>query len=400
MSKKKWKKVLKVVLIILLILLVIAVINFIRKKNSKKQTADDFINLKEIIEYTGSEYYKSTESTEEGFEGDHYIKFSVDPVDETFPIGTNKEKYENTIGAIEDFLGFKNVRIIDESRKIVVRTSCNKENKKYSYTINGVEGYFEKKLATIQAEQNQEKISNFKITSPELNSIINVNWVRRNASLGTVDQALDGENYDRYEDEGYKTRVLGTKIYNIVFNENYGKDVIENIKPGTKLTDIVTTLGEPTYKDADAIEDCDYIGYKLSSCYVFFSDVISIYPVIEFDEIKNNQFAEAVSALKNGGSKSEFMSKLTEIYPNYNRLNTSAENKNYMDIEYALYGFGIYMNDNSVRIIIYNNYQGKIDNDTTVDELRLGLKSLSFVQTRFNENALIYEEADRIEGSI
>ena len=76
MSKKIWKRVIKVVVVILLILLVIALINFIRKKTAKKKTIDDFVDLKEVVEYTGSTYYKSTSSSEEGYEGDYYIKIS------------------------------------------------------------------------------------------------------------------------------------------------------------------------------------------------------------------------------------------------------------------------------------------------------------------------------------
>ena len=399
MNKKKWKKVIKIVLAILLIVIIVALVDFIRRKTSTKDSIDDFVSLKELVEYVGADYYKSEKSSEDGYEGDYYIKFPVDPVDESMLMGTNKLKYENVILSIEEYLQYKNIRIIDESRRLVIRTSCDKEKKHVNYTVNGVTGYFDRRLAQTQVEQNKEKISSFKISSPELNSIIKADWVRRNASLGTIDKPLDGENYDIYEDEGYKTRVLGTKIYNIVFNEKYNKEVIESIKPGTKLTDVVSILGEPTYKQVESIEGCEYIGYKLNSCYVFFSNVISIYPVVEFDESKNSQFAEAVSAFKQGGSKSEFLSKVTEIYPNYNKLITNKESNNFTELEYTLYGFKINLSDKSNVITIYSNYQGKIDNDTTVDELKLGLKSLSIVNIKFDKNALEHEEAERVEKS-
>ena len=395
MNKKKWKRVIKFILVILLIFLAVALIVFIKKKTSKKRKADDFINIKELVEYTGCEYYKTTSSNEEGFEGDYYIRFSVDPIDESLP-AVNKAHYENVILSIEDYLKFKDIRIIDESRKLVVRTKCDKDNKVATYTINGIDGYFEKRLAKIQVEQNKEKISNFKINSPELNSIINVNWVRRSASLGKVEQSLDGENYDRYTSEGYKVRVIGTKIYNIVFNENYKKDVIENVKPGMKLTEVASILGEPTYKQVDDIEGCDYIGYKLDSCYVFFSDVISVYPIVELDDDKNNRFAEALSEYEKSGSRSDFLKKITEIYPNYNELVTNGD---YTRIEYAIYGFSITFDKNYTNMVIYNNYQGKIDKDVTVEELKLGLKYLPYVETRFSKNALEYAEADRVERS-
>ena len=399
MRKKIWKRVIKVVVVILLILLVIALINFIRKKTAKKKTIDDFVDLKEVVEYTGSTYYKSTSSSEDGYEGDYYIRFAVDPIAEALPT-TNKAKYERVILSIEEFLKYKNVRIIDEFRKLVVRTSCDKEKKAVSYTINGVEGYFEKRLARVQVEKNKEKISSFKITSPELNSIISSKWVRRNASLGTIDEHISDESsYDHYVDEGYSTRVLGTKIYNIIFNSEYKNEVVEGVKPGMKISEIVSILGEPTYKEVDSIDDCEYVGYKLSSCYVFFSDVISVYPVIEFDESKNNQFAEAMSEFKKNGSKSDLMKKVTEIYPNYNELTSITDGRNYTRIEYALYGFSIILGDNYNKIVIYSNYQGKIDNDTTVDELKQGLKSSTFIETKFHENALEYQEAERVEGS-
>lgn len=399
MSKKVWKRVIKVVIVILLVLLVVALVNFIRKKTAKKQTIDDFVDLKELVEYEGCTYYKSTGSTEEGYEGDYYIKFSVDPIDEALP-ATNKAKYERVILAVEEFLKYKNIRIIDESRKLVVRTSCEKDKQAVAYTINGVSGYFEKKLAKVQVEKNKEKISSFKITSPELNSIINANWVRRNASLGTIDRSSNEESrYDHYVEEGYSTRVLGTKIYNIIFKSDYSKEVVEGVKPGMTISEVVSILGEPTYKEVDSIDDCEYIGYKLSSCYIFFSDVISVYPVIEFDEAKNNQFAEAMSEFKKSGSKSDLMKKITEIYPNYDELTSTTEGRNYTKIDYTLYGFSIILCDDYNKIVIYSDYKGKIDNDITVDELKLGLKSSTFIETKFHESALEYQEAERVEGS-
>ena len=400
MNKKKWKKIGKIILVIFIIFLIFALVDFIRKKTSKHDKIDDFVNLKELVEYIGCDYYKSTNSSEDGFEGDYYIRFSVDPIDESLP-ATNQAKYENVILSIEEFLKYKNVRIIDESRKLVVRTSCNKDKKAVNYTVNGVDRYFEKKLATIQVEQNKEEISTFTISSPELNSIIKADWVRRNASLGTIDESINQYSaYDKYVDEGYMTRTIGTKIYNIVFNEKYNKEVITGVKPGMTIAEVVSVLGNPTYKQLEDVNRCEYIGYKLSSCYVFFSDVISVYPVVEMDEAKNNQFAEAVSNFENGGSKSEFLSKVTEIYPNYNELNTKTlGEKNYSNLEYALYGFSINLNDNYNQIVIYSNYQGKINNDMTVEEVKLGLKSSSFITTRLNKNSIEYEEANRVEMS-
>lgn len=398
MSKKVWKRVIKVVIVILLVLLVVALVNFIRKKTAKKQTIDDFVDLKELVEYEGCTYYKATGSSEEGYEGDYYIKFSVDPIDEGL-LRSNKAQYDTVILAVEEFLKYKNIRIIDESRKLVVRTSCEKEKQAVTYSINGTNGYFEKKLAKTQVEKNKEKISGFKITSPELNSIINANWVRRNSSLGTIDKPSSADfGYDRYVDEGYSTRVLGTKIYNIIFKSNYQKEVVEGVKPGMTISEVVSILGEPTYKELDSAEDSEYIGYKLSSCYIFFSDVISVYPVIEFDEAKNNQFAEVMSEFKKSGAKSDLLKKITEIYPNYDNLTSTTEDNNYTRIDYTLYGFSIILSDDYNKMIIYSDYKGKIDNDITVDELKLGLKSSTFIETRFHESALEYQEAERVES--
>ena len=57
------------------------------------------------------------------------------------------------------------------------------------------------------------------------------------------------------------------------------------------------------------------------------------------------------------------------------------------------------MSDNYNKIVIYSNYQGKIDNDTTVDELKQGLKASTFMETKFHESALEYQEAERVEKS-
>ncbi len=68
----------------------------------------------------------------------------------------------------------------------------------------------------------------FKINSPELQSLINNNWVTANASLGTPESKF--YKYDVYFDEGYEIRTIQGKTFNIVFNKKYGNDVIEGYK--------------------------------------------------------------------------------------------------------------------------------------------------------------------------
>ena len=64
---KKRTKIIVAIIIIIIILLVISAISIVSYQNKEKKSVDDFINIKEIVEFYGGTYLTTKKSAEEGF---------------------------------------------------------------------------------------------------------------------------------------------------------------------------------------------------------------------------------------------------------------------------------------------------------------------------------------------
>ena len=83
------------------------------------------------------------------------------------------------------------------------------------------------------------------VSSIELTNLINNNWNPSNVNLGTKESTF--KKYDIYFEEGIEIRNISKKVFNIVFNDKYQKDVISGIKVGTNLDSIENRFGTAPY---------------------------------------------------------------------------------------------------------------------------------------------------------
>ncbi len=386
MKKKKKIIIISLVIIILAIILGV-VVSFFQNKNKTYNSIQDFNNIKEIVEYYGCKYKKMNNSSEDGFSKDIYISFAKTPIDEKG--NTAKLFYEQILNLISAKMEFANYRVIDEEKNLNIMVVSD-ENKNTYYTVNNIDHYFDNlsSLYTINNKiEDKKAVSN--IVSNELLNIINNNWVRRSSNLGQQTSSCD--NYDIYWNNGYKVRTINNKIYNIIFTKNYTKEVLQGINTGMSQEEIINVLGEPNYK---SIADVKVIGYKFEDIYAFFSDEeISIYRADDYDEEKNQEFAKIMSLLNSDGDYNNFLKQVTEIYPDYTSY---TQEQNYINIKYPLRGFeinfGQYTNSG---ITIYNNYQGKITEEISIDDVKNDKIVPNNTYIELNNNLVFVDELNR-----
>ena len=376
------KKLIIVISIIIIFLLAIAIsIKSIKQEKTKN-------TLKKIAEYYECEFVKEKNANEKGYSKKIFWIYDVPPVDADDGI-QYKEQYETVLKAIAAQIK-DNFILIDNKHSIEIRVKYNPENNKISYLINNDNNFFQneanKQIAKLQKEKPTTTIN---IISTELQHTIENEWSRKKTEKDYGNKIKYENGYDVYS-SGIKVKTINSKIYNLIFLKEHQGNVFENITTGMDNASIRNILGQPTYENTEANL---LIGYKTKDFYVFFSNgQISIYPVENFDENKNNQFAEIVSEyINNTNIYKETLQKVTQLYPDYSEY---IQNEDSIDLKYPLKGFEIKMGKGErTGIYIYENYKGKISPNITKEDLES--KTLNNIYL-VDSNFIFEEELNRI----
>jgi len=304
----------KIVIIILIILVIVLIIAFriANNSNKSKTSVNDFRNVKELSEYYGCKYIETKKSNEDGYKKDIFLEFNILPI--TADGVSNKYRYEQIISSISAKMNSKNYRIIDEKNNILINVNFT-EDGKVSYIINNDRSFFEHLTSKHSIENAKEETDvNLNINSKVLSVLINNNWKTTNLNLGSIDSEID--KYDIYFDEGYKIRKINGRVYNIVFTNKYNEAIVNNIHTNSSLEQIREVLGKEDYYTKGNFGEM--IGYKNEKISVYFSEgEISIYPNESGRD--SDKFAELVTELIEKNNQTEFLSKLTDIWPDYAR---------------------------------------------------------------------------------
>ena len=388
--KKKKIIIIAVILIILILILIGAIISKNRTSSSEKNSVNEFRNVKELVEYYDCQYISTKKSVEENFEKDINLVFPEDPISEDR--SNNQYLYNNILSAVATKMNNKNFRMIDETRDITIRVYFV-EDGKITYTVNNEDNYFAH-LESKYTIDNElvENITRIQANSNILVQIVNNNWKTTNLNLGTIDSIVN--KYDIYFYEGYKIRKINGKVYNLVFTNKYNTPVVNDLRTNATIEEIQNALGEPTY-NSELETGGNLIGYKTDYFYIFFSgDEISIYPNQEVD--KQDQFAEIFTKYIEDNNLQEFLSKLTDIWPDYSDYISETS---YIDIRYPLRGIEIEFNDvTGGTIQIYNNYNGKVTNDTTVANIKNSKEFPKYVNVSLDKNLVHIAEIYRLQN--
>ena len=380
-KKKKYNNKKLVILVIIVIALcmifsLLGIVKVVSKKTNNDISISEVNQLSEIINNLGSKYISSTRSSESGYTKDIYLEFKY----ALYENDESKEKtYTNLMRAIVAYEK-SNIRLIDQSKDIIIRITYNSEENSYYYTINNVENYFEKQDSINSLNSNTEiPNTDLRANSEELKNIIDNNW---NSSLVNIDGEMNKFNdYEDYFYNGIKVKNIMSKVYNVVFTKNYEEDVVNGIEVGTDLEKVQDILGKPTFQKDNII------GYKNDDFYVFFSnDEISIY---RNETYETEEFTKLLSQyLNNEINLKAFMNELTYLWDDYSDYSYSS---NHISIKYPHKGLTIDMDsyDDTLGIVLYQNFSM---NDTAKKFIKDGNI------TSDDSNAVFNAEEDRINS--
>ncbi len=384
----------KKVIIIILVILVIALIVIFRianNSNKSKTSVNDFRNVKELSEYYGCKYIETKKSNEDGYKKDVFLEFNILPI--TADGVSNKYRYEQIISSISAKMNSKNYRIIDEKNNILINVNFT-EDGKVSYIINNDRSFFEHLTSKYSIENVKEETNvDIDINSRVLSALVNNNWKTTNLNLGSIDSEMD--KYDIYFDEGYKIRKINGRVYNIVFTNKYNEAVVNNIHTNSSLEQIREVLGKEDYYTKGNFGEI--IGYKNEEISVYFSEgEISIYPNESGRD--SDKFAELVTELIEKNNQAEFLSKLTDIWPDYARYSRT---ENDIVIDYPLKGVKIdFTNGQKGKIIIYQNYKGNITTDLKIEDVKESMSMpATYINLKLDESLLNLHEMYRVSGN-
>lgn len=379
-SKKKLTKKQKVIIFFIIcvfIFLALLISSLLTKDVKDVGYIGSSVSIKEIVEKNGCTYISDDKSSIKDFDIDIYLQFGKD----TIVNGKSmKAYYESIFSSIVYETGYKNLRLIDDSRGLEVKIICSDDNYISRILINDKEDYFKNLLSENSKKQPMNiKVTDMNINSLELQNLVNNSWITSKVSFGSKDAMYN--KYDIYFDEGIEVRTISKRIYNIVFTEKYQKEVIGGIKVGADLKQIKERFGT-------SYDNGSLIGYKTNNFYVFFSnDQISIYPNYNYTASTYTEFENLVSVYSKNKDINDFMDKLTDLWKDYDLYNYD---KNYLDIKYTLKGVRIsFSADSKNGVQIYENYNGNFkNNQNSSDEIFYKLDESILLESELERNVI------------
>lgn len=375
---------------LLICIAVIAVILFmflLILNSRKKENNTQYSNLRELLKKFDCTYIKQKVSSLENIKTDIYLKFGKNLYESD---KSNERYFIDLIQTLAKFEEYENFRLIDMEKQIeIIGIADDKKTNLKQIFINGQNNYFGKHDSELALQkQKEQKTTKLQIVSEEINSLIQNGWKRKEVNFGSRETIY--EDYFYYFDEGIKVRTIATKVYNIVFTQNYKAQVVKGIT--TKMTQeaVIRSLGTPDFgKNGDRV-----IGYKGNDIYLFHSgSEISIYPRESYDA---SAFINTVKNIGEETTINELIDDITSIWNDYDKYEYNLDK--YICIRYSLKGVQIQFNmENNNGIVFYNNYKGNFGDGLTIENLQ---KDTSKIPDRFyfkNEDLVYISELERYD---
>lgn len=358
-------KKLFIIILILLVILLFTLLGLIGRNIMNDtsnmpiySTIESMPDVKTLINQMYGKFIKMEDSKNEKYSKDIYVKLKYDLYENDVP---KKDFYNALIQNVAQMLNYNNVRIIDEDKQLEIKVVCDKENRTLigSYINNDTNFYGHYESQKALANYKPTQVTNLRLDSNELKTLTQNNWNRKELSIGKETEKVD--EYIEYPDYGIYIYDIDEKVFNLIFDTRYKGTIVNGIKVGDSLENVVSILGNPTFGN---IEE-GYVGYKGQELYVFFNnEQISIYPV---ESNNSSDLSQLVKQYESDGSIKKLVSNVTDIWENYEEYYYDEYTVN---LTYPLAGlkfqFGITENHG---IIIYNNFTGKIFDNYTQEEL-------------------------------
>lgn len=395
-KNKNHKK--QIIIFIIVILLFLITILLVKINNNKKHqqylqqekqrvmqytALTDFKTIQEVAIYLDCTFIKQETSKEENITYDIYMEIPIQPLEDD---KNNQSFYEKLIQYSAYVLDYKNFIIIDEKNENSIVVYCNEETSQVGkYYINGINNYFD----IHKSEKNVDNINiiepiSVNVNSNELKLIIENSWKTANIEIGTLENTY--KNYDIYFEEGFQIRKTNAKVFNIIFNEKYTSNIVNNLNTSSSKEEIIKTLGTPHF------EIGKLIGYKCENMYIFFyNSEISIYRVEKY-ETKN--IAKIIEKYKSTDNIIDFINEIKSEWKDYDKYEYDED---YVFLQYASKGLCIKY-DSTLKngVVFYNNYEGFAYGDTTFEDILNTEDSLPENIYVENEDLVFKTEINRI----
>lgn len=359
-GKKVNFKLIAVIVVTLIILF--ALIQSIRKikngMNINSQLSNDVASIyKPIDKYKTLEElisnYKCKVIKKEETEAFVKVTLSFD-VDLYTGKNSNETHFLNICKAIAEFIDYKDFELLDKEKNIDIEVKCQKPNI-VEFKINGDANYY----LNNDSKTNRNlraNVTQFSIQSPELQNLIDGNWVESKVNWGTKDSTCNG--YNIYFEEGIQYKTVTQNVYNVIFTEKYKNSVVGGLTTNSNATAIESALGKPTF-----LSEGEICGYVSDDAYVFFDLVnhqISVYPVVKVTEKDEETLVKLIQTMNETSNVKEFAVELTDYWNDYDLYKYDST---YMDLKYTLKGVEIAISNSSLKngIYIYPNYTGSRD---------------------------------------
>ena len=141
MNKRK-KKIIIISTVIIAFFIILIVVMKLAQSNKKIDSINEANSLQRVVEFCECKFISSKDSDLDGYNMDIYLEFKYD----TYQDGESKQAYYDvTIDAITKYLTYRKIRLIDESRNLIIRVDTNTISitKKYFNDLEEAE-YFNK----------------------------------------------------------------------------------------------------------------------------------------------------------------------------------------------------------------------------------------------------------------
>lgn len=385
--KSKRKKVFLIAVLVIIIIIILSIINSIKRiTNNDDALPYEIVSAQELLKYYNCENITIKDSQEELFKTDIYLKFGEDLC---LNGKTNEAYYKAITLYLTEILEYKNYRMIDSSRELVVAVIANSKDKKIEKLyINGQLDYFEKEQTKQIIEKHEPtEITELEIQAKEIKKYIANGWEAEGINLGTLESRFKG--YDIYFDEGIEVKTLGGKVYNLVFTDKYQGNIINNLKVNAEKEKVVQALGKPVF------ENKNVFGYKSDKMYVFFSEnQVSVYRIE--DDYKTEEFLTIWEEFQGSKDAKKFVNDLTNLWQDHNEYQYDSD---MIYLEYAIKGIKVQFNISSENgIVLYKNYKGELQNGITLENVNT--ESLPKHMYIHKEDLVFEQETERVSAKM
>lgn len=362
MAVKKKKANLIIILIVVLLLVLLLVLQILvsaLKKQELNNKQDVSINtgsdknnnkkattVKEIIENAGSIY----KNMDRGVIIRIYADFKYDLYDEN---GNSKEKYFMDI--IEQIVELQkdSFYLIDEEKKFEIFVHYDKVKEKYTVKINNLDDFYDESDGDSYIKINNTKIAPqraFGVSNDLYGTLFLRGMKFANTIIVTSEREELPNGYYSYPTEHIKAKLGGSKVLNLIFDEDYEGEIAPAVQVKTKLEDV-----EKVYKEASFGGSREgYLGYRSPENYIFlYEDEVSIYP---YKYEANEYFDKYLSDYCETGDLDKLVSDFTTRWSSYFEFEYDAEKQN-LKLIFPTRGIGMdIISNDSKGITIYNNY--------------------------------------------